>query len=175
MSLNFTLERAERFLEVLRDSITKDALPISDICYHEGRERDGAYELFPKNGYWGKNDTWYRFKAAFTVPERYAGQYVRCRLITGRENFWNGLNPQLLVRVNGAVKQALDTNHQDFALAFEARPGDVYELDFEAYAGREYDNRSFKELPLRFELMAYCHDRVSERTYYDLFAAMKAA
>lgn len=175
MSLNFTLERADRLLEVLHSTITKTPIPILEVWYHEGREPDGTWEQFPQNGYWGKNDTWYRFKAAFVVPERYAGQYVRCRLITGRENYWNGLNPQFLVRVNGTVKQALDTNHQDFALAFEARPGDVYELDFEAYAGREYDNRSFKELPLRFELMAYCHDVTSENAYYDLLSAKKAA
>ena len=96
-------------------------------------------------------------------------------MITGREGAWNPLNPQLLVRINGEVCQALDTNHSDFCLAFSAEPGRKYELDFEAYAGREYDNRSFSELPLRFELSVYCHERLSEKLYYDLYAAQKAA
>lgn len=175
MSLNFVLERTDQFLEILHRTITQDAIPIEEVWYHEGRAVSGEWTPFPKGGYWGKNDTWYRFRAAFTVPEQYAGKYVRCRLITGREGVWNALNPQLLARVNGKVCQALDTNHSDLVLSFSAQPGEVYDLDFEAYAGREYDNRSFQELPLRFELSAYCHERTSEGLYYDLLAARKAA
>lgn len=175
MTQNFVLERTDRFLEILSSTIIQDPTPIGDVWFREGRAPEGEWQRFPQDGYWGKNDTWYRFRASFTMPERYAGKYVRCRLLTGREGFWNGLNPQLLVRVNGKVVQALDSNHQDFALSFHAEPGESYALDFEAYAGREYDNRSFRELPLRFELTAYCHDGVSEKLYYDLFAARKAA
>lgn len=175
MALNFVLERTDRFLEILSGTIVQQPILIENVRYHEGRTMEGEWKAFPKDGYWGKNDTWYRFGAFFSMPECFTGRYVRCRLITGREGFWNGLNPQLLVRVNGSVVQALDTNHQDFPLSFHAKPGEHFTLDFEAYAGREYDNRSFRELPLRFELTAYCHDTVSEQLYYDLFAARKAA
>lgn len=147
MTQNFVLERTDRFLEILSSTIIQDPTPIGDVWFREGRAPEGEWQRFPQDGYWGKNDTWYRFRASFTMPERYAGKYVRCRLLTGREGFWNGLNPQLLVRVNGKVVQALDSNHQDFALSFHAEPGESYALDFEAYAGREYDNRSFRELP----------------------------
>ena len=175
MTLDFTLERAAQFLEVLRSTIVQDPMAVENVQYHSGREPEGAWEDFPRDGYWGKNDAWYRFRAVFTIPAQYDGKYVRCRLVTGREDMWNGTNPQLLVRINGEVKQALDTNHHDVALTFSARAGERYTLDFEAYAGREYDNRPFRELPLRFELTAYCHDAVSERAYYDFYAIKRAA
>ena len=72
------------------------------------------------------------------MPEKFAGKYVRVVLRTGREALWNALNPQLLVRINATVVQALDTNHHSFLLSFSAQPGTIYTLDFEAYAGREH-------------------------------------
>ena len=175
MSSNFTLLRADQYLGILKETITQDPIVISNVEYHEGRSYDGPWQPFPAGGYWGKNDTWYRFRAEFTIPDRFAGKYIRVRLRTGREALWNALNPQLLVRVNGAVVQALDTNHHSFALSFEAEPGAVYKLDFETYAGREYDTQSFHDLPAQFVLTAYCHDRLSEQLYYDFYAARKAA
>lgn len=175
MSSNFTLLRADQYLGILKETITQDPIEIKNVEYHEGRSYDGGWQPFPAGGYWGKNDTWYRFRAEFTVPEEFAGKYVRVVLRTGREALWNALNPQLLVRVNGTVVQALDTNHHSFPLSFDAQPGTVYKLDFETYAGREYDTQSFHDLPAQFVLTAYCHDRLSEQVYYDFYTARKAA
>lgn len=170
----YTLERTDQFLNILRHTTVRNPLPITDVAYYEGRG-DGAWKEFPLGGYWGKNDTWYRFRFQFTIPDDYAGEYIRVRLITGREGAWNGLNPQLLVSVNGHVVQSLDTNHGDFPLTREAVPGQTYAVELEAYAGREYDNQSFHDQPLQFVVTAYCHDRKSEGLYYDLYTARKAA
>ena len=175
MSSNFTLLRADQYLGILKETITQNPVEIKNVEYHEGRSYDGDWQPFPAGGYWGRNDTWYRFRAEFTVPEEFAGKYVRVVLRTGREALWNALNPQLLVRVNGTVVQALDTNHHSFPLSFSAQAGTVYKLDFETYAGREYDTQSFHDLPAQFVLTAYCHDRLSEQVYYDFYTARKAA
>lgn len=175
MSVNFTLERAEQFLNVLKSTIEQNCIEIRDIQYYEGKEENGEWQEFPYGTYWGKNDTWYWFKTSFVIPESYAGKRACIRLVTGRENAWNSLNPQFLVIMNGQVVQALDTNHHSFTLSMEAVPGTAYEILFQGYAGRELDNISFRDLPLQFRLHAYCHDALSEKVYFDLFALKSAA
>ena len=38
MSTNFTLERAEQFLGMLKSTIEQNCLPITNIEYYEGKE-----------------------------------------------------------------------------------------------------------------------------------------
>lgn len=174
LTQNFTLQRTNEFLKILKNMTIRDSVRVKEIEYHEGR-KEGEWQPFPENGYWGKNDTWYRFRMKLVIPEEYHGKYVRCRVITGRENAWNALNPQLLVYVNGRETQALDTNHHDFCVAEDAVCGTEYQVELEAYAGREYNNIGFQELPLRMEVSLYWHDSASEALYYDLYAAKRAA
>lgn len=173
-TLNFVLPRTRQFLEILKASIVQTPQPLA-VFFHEGRAETGDYLPFPDGSYWGKHDTWYRFRAEYTIPASFAGQYVRVQLRTCREGIWNAINPQVLVRVNGTIVQALDSNHDSFPLTFSAKPGTRYRLDFEAYAGREVGNRSFQDLPAQFALCAYCHNQDAEALYYDLFAAYQAA
>ena len=173
-TLDFVLPRTNQFLQILKQSIVQNPL-LLDTEYHEGREESGIWQPFPHGAYWGRHDTWYRFRADFTIPPEYAEHYVRVRLRTCREGIWNAINPQVLVRVNGQIVQALDSNHNSFPLSFSAEAGTRYHLDFEVYAGREVGNRSFQDLPAQFDLTAYCHNRDAEQLYYDLFAAYKAA
>lgn len=176
MGINFTLSRVEQYLAVIKDTIEQDCIPIDDILYQEGRDTAGAWQDFEKDSYWGKNDTWYEFRTAFTIPETYEGKCVRGKLVTGREGAWNALNPQFLLRVNGRVVQALDTNHQTFLLSTSARAGETYILEFEAYAGRELGNGvTFRDVPAQFRLHAFCHSEDAENAYYDLYAAKTAA
>lgn len=173
--MKHTLERADQFLDILSRSIYRNVMAVTNVEISDSRDGSAPWTAFPADGYWGKHDTWYRFRTEFVVPESYAGQRVGLRLVTGRENRWNSLNPQFLVLVNGKVQQALDTNHHVVELAMEARAGDRYALEFEAYAGREESNERFHDHPLQFRLTAHCHDAMSEAVYYDLLAAKKAA
>lgn len=176
MSVNFTLDRVVQYLSVIKETIEQNCVPIDDILYQEGREITGEWQEFPKGGYWGKNDTWYQFRTEFTIPGAYEGKCVKCKLSTGREGGWNALNPQFLLKVNGRVIQALDTNHQEFLLSSCAEAGDTYTLEFEAYAGREIGNDVlFRDAPVQFRLHAFCHSEDAERAYYDLYAAWGAA
>lgn len=175
MSMNFTLERTEQFLAILNRTIEQQSLSIDCIKYQEGRQQTGKWNDFVKGTYWGKTDTWYQFYAEFTIPREYEGKCVRCRLSTGREGAWNALNPQFLLRINGCVQQALDTNHQTFCLTRNACAGETFIMEFEAYAGREIGNIKFQDSPLQFVLYAFCVNDISEQLYYDLFTAKAAA
>ncbi len=176
MSLNFTLNRAEQYFLVIKDTIEQNCIPIENIQYQEGREITENWQEFTKGTYWGKNDTWYQFRTQFTIPAEFEGKNVRCHLLTGREKGWNALNPQFLLKLNGKVVQAMDTNHQTFILSMDAKAGDVYTIELEAYAGREIGNTfTFEDSPLQFKLYAYEHSAIAEAAYYDLFAAHGAA
>ncbi|MBD5511393.1 MAG: alpha-mannosidase [Lachnospiraceae bacterium] len=176
MAVNFTLSRVEQYLAAIKDTIEQACVPIDDILYQEGRDTTGPWQTFVKDSYWGKNDTWYQFRTEFTIPEAYEGKCVRGKLVTGREGGWNALNPQFLLRINGHVVQALDTNHQTFLLSASAKAGETYKLEFEAYAGRERGNTvTFRDVPAQFRLYAFCHSEDAENAYYDLYAAKTAA
>lgn len=176
MSINFTLNRAEQYLQVIKETIEQNCIPILNIQFQEGREKKGEWLDFEPGSYWGKNDTWYQFRTKFTIPEEYEGKNVRCRLRTGREAGWNALNPQFLLKLNGRVVQAMDTNHQTFILSMNAHAGETYEIEMEGYAGREIGNTfTFQDSPLQFDLHAYSHSEIAEAAYYDLYAAWGAA
>lgn len=176
MSINFTLDRTKQYLGVIKNTIEQNCISIDNILYQEGREITGNWRKFEKDSYWGKNDTWYQFRTEFTIPEEYEGKFVRCKLSTGREGGWNAINPQFLLKINGRVVQALDTNHQTFILSQAAKAGDTYTLEFEAYAGREIGNTvTFQDVPVQFRLHAFCHSEDAENAYYDLYAAWGAA
>ncbi|MBD5537396.1 MAG: alpha-mannosidase [Lachnospiraceae bacterium] len=176
MAVNFILSRAEQYLAAIKDTIEQACVPIDDILYQEGRDTTGSWQTFVKDSYWGKNDTWYQFRTEFTIPAAYEGKCVRGKLVTGREGGWNALNPQFLLRINGHVIQALDTNHQTFLLSASAKEGETYKLEFEAYAGRELGNTvTFRDVPAQFRLYAFCHSEDAENAYYDLYAAKTAA
>ncbi len=173
--MQFTLKRVDQFLEILDSTTRQNAIPITDISFSESRDGSAGFKPFPLNSYWGGQNQWARFRAEFVIPESYAGQRVRGRLYTGREvKYWNAMNPQFLLRINGNVIQALDTNHFDFDLSFDAVPGETFSMDFEGYSGRE-DHWHFQDVPLQFVLHVYCHNADSERLYYDLKAAKMAA
>lgn len=173
--MNMVLERTDQFLNILKKTTEQQPIFLTDIEYHEGREYDLPWEAFPVGAYWGKNDTWYRFRTSVIIPQEYEGKRVRCRLVVGREGQAISINPQFLVRIQGKVVQALDTNHYTFDITQCAKAGEQFDVDFEAYAGRELGNISMKDHPLQFALHMYWHEADSEKLYFDLSCAKSAA
>ena len=173
--MKLVLERTDQFLKILKGTIEQQPMKLTDVEYHEGRGKDIPWEKFPVGAYWGKHDTWYRFRTIVVIPQEYEGKRVRCRLVAGREGMAISINPQFLVRVNGKVEQAMDTNHYTFDVVKNAQAGEAFELEFEAYAGREQNNILIKDQPLQFNLRAFWHDAESEKLYYDLYTARKSA
>ncbi len=173
--MKFTLKRTQQFLDILASATQQSILPITNISFSESRDGSVSWQPYVPGSYWGENDKWYRFRVDFCIPQAYDGCHVKCRLTTGRETQWSPLNPQFLLRINGEVVQALDTNHYTFEISRSASAGEVFAIDFEGYAGREVGNLRFHDRPLQFVLEAYCHNADCERLYYDLRAAKMAA
>lgn len=173
--VSFTVERANQMLKLVQNTIKQKTLPIERVEFQEGREDRGEWKSMPQ--YWGEHDHWYLMRTEFVIPEDYAGETVKISLSTGREGEWNAKNPQFLLRINGEVKQALDTNHTDFILAKNAAPGTKYQIALEAYAGRDDENNGagFLDHPLQLHLCAYCWCEEAEALYFDLSVAMEAA
>lgn len=173
--MSLVLKRTEQFLHILQGTIMQETVKLTNVEISESRDGSSGWKAFLEDSYWGKNDTWYRFRTRAVIPAEFAGKHVKCQLTTGREEKWNSLNPQFLLYVNGHAVQGLDTNHYTFELAWEAVAGEVYELEFEAYAGRELNNIRIQDAPLQFVLQMYCHEEASEKLYYDLLTAKMAA
>lgn len=169
------LERTEIMLSIVRGTIEENVTEIDTVEYSESRDGSSGYKIFKKNGYWGAHDAWYRFRTRFTIPAEYEGRRVRCRLITGSKTAWNPLDPQFLLYINGNVIQGIDGNHDTFDLSLNAKVGETYVMEFEAYAGREIMGLRFQDYPVQFSLYAYCHNEDTEKLYYDLKAAKMAA
>lgn len=173
--MGFVTERADMYLDVILQTVKQNVIPINNIEYQEGKSDLGTWQPVPQ--YWGMHDSWYLFRTEFIIPEEYNGNTVRISLITGREDEWNANNPQFLVRVNGKVIQALDTNHTDFLLCENAKPSDRYEIYLEAYSGRddETDGERFISNPLIFKMNAFCSNSDAEGLYYDISVACESA
>lgn len=173
--MGFVTERTDRYLDVILRTVKQKGIAIDNVEFQEGKADRGAWQPVPK--YWGKHDSWYQFKTEFTVLKEYAGETVKIALFTGRDGQWNALNPQFLVRVNGKVVQALDTNHTDFLLCENAEVGEKYAIHLEAYSGRDDDSNGerFNTNPLRFAMSAFCPNADAEGLYYDLRVANDTA
>ncbi len=170
-----TLKRTEQFMNILGGTTKQNTIRITELEFSESRDGSAGWKPFDVSRYWGRNDSWYRFRTEFAVPEEYTGRQVKAQVSTGQMGVWNPLNPQFLVYLNGKVLQALDANHISFTITEDAREGERYTIEFEAYAGLEYAAFRFNDHPLRFLVDVYCHDVDSENLYYDLKAAKMAA
>ncbi|MBQ8637569.1 MAG: hypothetical protein IJ468_00205 [Lachnospiraceae bacterium] len=113
----FILERTEQFLNILKGTIEQERITISKVDFSESRDGSAGWKPFHEGSYLGSNDSWYRFRASFEIPEKYRDRHVKCRVLTGGKQGWNPLDPQFLVIRNGHVQQALDANHGTFDLS----------------------------------------------------------
>ncbi|MTH54281.1 alpha-mannosidase [Bacillus mangrovi] len=86
---------------------------------------------------WGGYDKNFWFRTGFSVPEEMHGKPVVYEVITGRESFWDSINPQFKVFVNGELVQGLDHNHRIVRLTESAEAGKHYEIVLHAHSGLE--------------------------------------
>lgn len=117
--------------------------------------------------YWEGNDRHYWFKTSFSVPEDFAGESLWISLST-QKNYWDAVNPQFLVFVNGEIVQGADVNHKEVKITGCAKAGDEYTVELQAYTGRDTDihEGSTKKLELSGSLIAVEEDVL--RLYYNL-------
>ena len=87
---------------------------------------------------WPGPDEHYWFRAQVTVPESFQKKPLWLVFVT-QATFWDAVNPQFLLFINGEVTQGLDTNHREVRLFDKAKAGDAIVIDLQAYTGRDND------------------------------------
>lgn len=75
------------------------------------------------------------FAAEAAVPAAFEGRELWLHVKTQIEEWDDAKNPQFLLFVDGRAVQGIDMNHRDVLLTREAKAGQVYRLDLQAYTG----------------------------------------
>lgn len=143
MSLQFETERMERLLADVEKCCRPVRIPIEEYrCLEAGPEKeDGAYcstadwEVRQIDEPWKKleNHRWYR--TTLVIPKEMDRQHVIFTITTGREGQWDATNPQMLVYVDGEIRQGADVNHRTVQISGCAEAGRAYEIALLAYSG----------------------------------------
>ena len=140
----FLDKRIQVICDELKKLITVKNMPMEHILYKEGRffypdeaeKAEQAWQDFtPKTMKWYGPDKHYWFRADYTVPEELAGKTLRLHVKTQIEEWDDAKNPQFLLFVNGEETQGMDMNHRIVQMAAEAKGGETWRLDIQAFTG----------------------------------------
>ena len=154
--------------ERLAEHMIKDVMQITDMEYQEsgykiGNEppKDGWMD-FPVNTRIGGAEKHFWFKAKFKTPPADENCYLILTCKTGREDEWNGRNPQCLLYLNGEMVQGFDTNHTDTFL----EPDTEYELYNYLYTASLDDMPNYKLIDHILNVKSV--NKRIEKLYYDI-------
>lgn len=173
--MNYRKERIDKICSDIKGLINVQTVDVNDWVIKEGlffrpEEADNAPEPFQKfdtqvDGWMG-NDRHYWFRSTITVPESFEGKPLSLYFSTQR-TFWDAVNPQFLVFINGEVVQGADVNHREIKIFDKAKAGDKFTVDLQAYTGRDSDVSSGSK---RLELIATLLevDEKISKIYYDM-------
>ena len=157
--------RANQYLNVIESTIRTNPVQIENIEYFPSEEIPTEWKKYD-GSLWGTDEQWAWFKTNFKIPAEFSGKTVVIKLVTGPNNEWNAHNPQFLVRVNGKVTQAFDTNHSILYLTENANPDEEYEVLYQGYSNGK--DISFKPFLMQ-------HNPEISRLYFNLSTAVIAA
>ena len=170
----------DKRINVICDEMKKYAVrqrvPVEGIYYKEGnflRPRDAEADGTPfapfdsQRMHWYGPDRHYWFRAEITVPESFAGRSLWLHVRTQIDEWDDAKNPQFLLFVNDEIVQGMDMNHREVLLTREAKAGERYRLDLQAYTGILHT-----EFNLIFELREIDPDL--EGLYWDLYVPLSA-
>ena len=116
---------------------------------------------------WPGPDAHYWFRAEVVVPESFDKKPLWFNFVT-QVTFWDAVNPQFLLFVNGEITQGLDTNHQEVKITDCAKAGDRYVIDLQAYTGRDNDHNKGSTANLRLSGCMMEVDAAVQACYYNL-------
>ncbi len=171
----FAKERVNIITNELAGLTTVQSLPISGIRIKKGfyltpAEADAAaapYEPFGEGSHWDGPDDHYWFTFDLTVPESFDGKPLWLYFCT-QKTYWDAVNPQLLLFVNGAPLQGVDINHRETLVTPSAKAGDTYRVDLQAYTGRDTNEHAGESFALDLYAFMQQRDPEIQRLFYNL-------
>lgn len=172
----FIEQRIEKFLEYLEAAIYENKYSIDEYKYINVDEKfkdeknidTSDWDVLTRDGLWGGNRELFYFETTITTPDDCDGKALVYELRTGRESFWDAINPQFLAYVNGEVRHGLDVNHREILLTKNAKKGEQFKILLSAYTG---DNNF--SLVLDSEYKVFLPE--VEKYYYDLKVPFETA
>ena len=172
----FLDKRINGICDEMKKYAVRQRVPVEGIYYKEGnflRPQDAEADGTPfapfdsQRMHWYGPDRHYWFRAEITVPESFAGRSLWLHVRTQIDEWDDAKNPQFLLFVNGEIVQGMDMNHREVLLTREAKAGERYRLDLQAYTGILHT-----EFNLIFELREIDPDL--EGLYWDLYVPLSA-
>ena len=172
----FLDKRINGICDEMKKYAVRQRVPVEGIYYKEGnflRPRDAEADGTPfasfdsQRMHWYGPDRHYWFRAEITVPESFAGRSLWLHVRTQIDEWDDAKNPQFLLFVNDEIVQGMDMNHREVLLTREAKAGERYRLDLQAYTGILHT-----EFNLIFELREIDPDL--EGLYWDLYVPLSA-
>ena len=163
----FTYEKIRATLEVLEKNIIIDSQYIDTFVYKECDykkdnvlpEIDQSFGKYIKDERWaGTADSHYWFYTELDVIE----DDMELSLMTGREGWFDAVNPQFIVYVNGKIVQALDINHRTYTFEKKGK----YQIYLYAYGGSIDGLLEFKPYLNKI-------NRLAEQLYFDIKVPME--
>ncbi len=173
---NYRYERVNKICTDLLAMTTVQTVPITGFQMKPGfyltpAEADAAAEEWrafdTDRDIWPGPDKHYWFRAEVIVPDCFDGKPLWLHFVT-QVTFWDAVNPQFLLFVNGEVTQGLDTNHQEVRITDCAKAGDRYVIDLQAYTGRDNDHNQGSTAHLRLSAQMEEIDPEIQSCYYNL-------
>ncbi len=173
--MKYRKERIEKICSEVRGLVNTQNVPITNWLIKEGtfyRPEEADNDSTPFKEFnsetdgWMGNDRHYWFRTTITVPESFDNKPLWLYLST-QKTFWDAINPQFLLFINGEIVQGVDANHREVKLFDKAKSGDTFVVDLQAYTGRDSDVSSgTKRLELYGSLLEV-DERISN-LYYDM-------
>lgn len=173
---NYRYERVKKICEDLQSLTTVQSISVTDWKIKDGffltpKEADESSvewrNFNSTTDVWPGPDQHYWFRTTVKVPESFDGKPFWMNFVT-QCTFWDAVNPQFLFFVNGVVTQGLDTNHQEVKIADNAKAGDVYVIDLQAYTGRDNDHNQGTTANLRLSGNIMEIDPQVTQAYYNI-------
>ncbi|MEG2814121.1 MAG: alpha-mannosidase, partial [Oscillospiraceae bacterium] len=173
---NYRLERVEKICLDLQGLINKQSIPVESfqmkhgffLTPKEADESNIAWETFNcKKDIWSGPDDHYWFRATLTIDENFDKKPLWLSFVT-QATFWDAVNPQFLLFINGEVTQGVDVNHRETKLFDKAKAGDKITIDLQAYTGRDNDlNKGTTDNLRLFANVIELDEKINE-LYYNL-------
>ena len=172
----FLDKRIKGICDELKKEAVRQRLPLSGWQYKKGNflrpadaDKDAApYAPFDsRTMHWYGPDEHYWFKTEITVPGSMDGKPLWLHVKTQIDEWDDGKNPQFLLFADEKIVQGIDMNHRDVLLARQARAGQRWRLDLQAYTGTLHT-----EFNLIVELQEI--DPEIEGLYWDLQVPLSA-
>lgn len=178
---NYRYERVNKICSDINKLIAVQSCPIASFKMKKGMfltpaevdKCDCAWEDFnSKTDTWCGPDDHYWFRAEIEIPQSFNKKPFWLSFVT-QTTFWDAVNPQFLLFINGEIVQGLDTNHREVRLFDKAKAGERLTIDLQAYTGRDNDHNQGSTDNLRlFASMIEFDEKIND-LYYNLVTPNK--